>query len=234
MIIEDSELARFELKTLLRDYPQVELVGEADSVPAAISLVSKLKPDLILVDIDLPGGSIFDVLDQVELLPALIFTTAFEQHALESFRYNTIDYLLKPVHKNELARALGKIDFLGNVSKDSLQTDTDTNERVLIKDGEKCWMVKSDEIRLVEAIGNYCRVYFNDNAPMIYRTLSKMEEKLPKRNFVRANRSQLVNLDHIKSSTPLKSGVLNLYLHDGTEVSVSRRQTAKLKELLRL
>ena len=95
MIIEDSELARFELKTLSRDYPQVELVGEADSVPAAISLVSKLKPDLILVDIDLPGGSIFDVLDQIELLPALIFTTAFEQHALESFRYNTIDYLLK-------------------------------------------------------------------------------------------------------------------------------------------
>lgn len=226
VIVEDSELARFELKTLLKSYPQIVLVGEADSVPAAIELFRYIQSDLAFVDIDLPGGSIFDVLDEVESVPALVFTTAFEQHALSSFQFNTIDYLLKPIHQDTLARAVSKIE-----SKLLQPTPPIYAQRIMIKDGEKCWMVNASDIRLVEAIGNYCRVYFHDVAPMIYRSLNKMEAKLPVDKFVRVNRSQLVNLDYVQRTALLKAG-LQLTLNDGTQIEVSRRQTARMKQLL--
>lgn len=260
LIIEDSRLARLELKELLQAYPQLELVGEAADVPTALKLVAVKQPDLLLLDIDLGGATAFDLLAELVFVPKIIFTTAFAEHALQAFNYPTVDYLLKPVTEERLALALAKLPLpsLANAAQaTTTQTSTDQGpadqnpgeessasnppERLLqadsnffVKDGEDCYFLKISDVRWFEAIGNYSKVHLKSAAPMVYRTLASIEQRLAPGLFFRANRQQLVNLTAVVSIEPSVSGGLTLRLQCGTEVEVSRRQSAELRQQLSL
>ena len=260
LIIEDSRLARLELKELLQAYPQLELVGEAADVPTALKLVAAKQPDLLLLDIDLGGATAFDLLAELVFVPKIIFTTAFAEHALQAFNYPTVDYLLKPVTAERLALALAKLPLpsLANAAQaTATQTSIDQGpadqnpgeessasnppERLLqadsnffVKDGEDCYFLKISDVRWFEAIGNYSKVHLKSAAPMVYRTLASIEQRLAPGLFFRANRQQLVNLTTVVSIEPSVSGGLTLRLQCGTEVEVSRRQSAELRQQLSL
>jgi len=232
LLVEDSELARFELRHLLRVHPQIEVIGEAGDVQQALSQVQALSPDLLFLDIDLPDGTAFDLLQQLNTIPQIIFTTAFDAYALQAFAYNTIDYLLKPIDPQRLAQAVDKLRPAAPANSPSgpLQVDSP----LYLKDGDHNYLLRVKEIRLIEAIGNYSRVYFGPHAPMIYRALAAIEARLDPAQFFRCSRQHLVNLSWVEQVMPWSHGSLRLRLRGGQEVDVSRRQSARLREVLSL
>lgn len=230
VIIEDSELARFELEHQLKVHPQIRLVGQAGDVDSGVALIERASPALVFLDIDLPGGNAFTLLERLSRVPQIIFTTAFDQFALQAFGFNTVDYLLKPIEPAQLARAIDKLRAEPAVSAGARTVDSP----IFVKDGERCFLVKPREIRLIEAVGNYSRLYFGSHAPMVYRSLGAVEAQLDPVVFFRASRSQLVNLNYVEQVAPWVNGGLQLTLKGGGEIEVSRRQSQRLKELLSL
>jgi two-component system LytT family response regulator len=164
IIIDDERLARNELKKLLQDFPEVEVVGEAANANEGIDLIESLSPDLVFLDIQMPGKTGFDMLTELERLPHVIFVTAYDEYALKAFQVNALDYLMKPVEPKRLADALIKVKqrdeeeqlSYSNVNR-GLLGDKD---QVFVKDGERCWFVKLSEVRLFESVGNYAKVFF--------------------------------------------------------------------------
>ncbi len=236
LIIDDSRLARNELKRLLKEFDNVQIVGEAASADEAKEKINELKPDLIFLDIQMPGKNGFELLEELEVLPEVIFSTAYDEHALKAFEYNALDYLVKPVQKQRLAGSVSKV-YDKIKKKENEQNNTQEgiltiNDQVFVKDGERCWFVQLSEIRLFEVSGNYTTVYFDTSKPMITRTLNYLESRLDDKTFFRANRQQIINLKWIERIEPWFSGSLRIYLKGGEEIDVSRRQTLKFKELM--
>lgn len=239
IIIDDERLARAELKKLLQDFPEVEVIDEAANAEEGISKIEALHPDLIFLDIQMPGKTGFDMLSQLERTPQVIFTTAYDEFALKAFEVNALDYLLKPVEPKRLADAIQKLHT--TESKDpgtgvenfnnSILTEAD---QVFVKDGERCWFVKLSEIRLFESVGNYAKVFFGPNKPLILKSLNALEERLDEKTFFRANRKHIVNLRMIDKIEPYFNGGLLLDLKGGEKIEVSRRQTVKFKEMMSL
>ncbi|MEW6999165.1 LytR/AlgR family response regulator transcription factor [Colwelliaceae bacterium BS250] len=232
VIVEDSELARLELKNLLLAHPEITIIGEAEDVDSAVALITKKSPDLIFMDIDLPGGNAFDILSRLTIIPALIFTTAFDNFALDAFEFNTVDYLLKPIKKQRLEKALNKLS--ANEHSEQAIDLLSGESQFFIKDGDKCWLIKVNEVRYIEAIGNYSRIHFAQQSPMHYSSIQKIEQRLDPKIFFRINRQELVNLNYVKSIEPWVTGGLRLTLTCGTELDVSRRQANNLKNLMML
>ncbi|WP_158827384.1 LytR/AlgR family response regulator transcription factor [Mucilaginibacter lacusdianchii] len=233
IIVEDSRLARIELKELLRAHPEIEVIGETDLVSQALELIRILAPDLIFLDIHLPGASGFDILQQLQQLPAVIFTTAFEQYALQSYDYHATDYLLKPIVPERLARAVQKT--LLNLNTLPIKASTPSaHDRIFIKDQQKTWLVPLKDIRYFESKGNYSQVQFAGNSPLILRSLQQLEETLNPNQFMRVNRQQIVNLNHVIKVDQVYGNRLILVLSDGTQIEVSRRQVARFKEVFSL
>jgi len=236
VIIDDSRLARNELKRLLKEFDNVQVIGEAASVDEAKKKINELRPDLIFLDIQMPGKTGFDLLEELESIPEVVFSTAYDEHALKAFEYNALDYLVKPVQKQRLAGAVSKV-FDKIKKKQAAERDGDEdiltiNDQVFVKDGERCWFVQLSDIRLFEVSGNYTTVYFGDSKPMITRTLNYLESRLDDKTFFRANRQQIINLKWIERIEPWFSGSLRIYLKGGEEIDVSRRQTLKFKDLM--
>jgi len=239
IIIDDERLARTELKRLLQDYPEVEVVDEAANAEEGVSKIESQQPDLIFLDIQMPGKTGFDMLSQLEKTPQVIFTTAYDEFALKAFEVNALDYLLKPIEPKRLADAIQKLN--GNDIKEprteiagtnnSLLTE---NDQVFVKDGERCWFVKLNDIRLFESVGNYAKVFFGPNKPLILKSLNALEERLDEKTFFRANRKHIVNLRMIDKIEPYFNGGLLLELKGGEKIEVSRRQTVKFKEMMSL
>lgn len=228
LIVDDSRLARLELKNQLRQCDAVQIVGEAENVQQAFDLVLKLQPDLLLLDIDMPGGDGFSLLQQLDehsCLPHVIFVTAFDQYALKSFDYQAKDYLLKPVTSERLQLALAKVPLPVSSTKMTVQS------QVFLKDGERCYFVTLADIFAFEALGNYTRVHLADGRPMIYRSLSALEQKLPADAFFRANRSWIINLHYIEYIEPAISGGFDVRLQADLQVEISRRQATEFKQL---
>jgi two-component system LytT family response regulator len=243
LIIEDSRLARLELTELLQHWPQLQLVGEAGDVPTALQMIETTQPDLLLLDIDLAGATAFDLLAQLVFIPKIIFTTAYAEHALQAFNYPTVDYLLKPVTAERLAQALAKLSLSSNSAtaathaedgEQSAAPQLQADSNFFIKDGERCYFLKISEVRWFEAVGNYSKVQLATAAPLVYRTLASIEQRLAPGLFFRANRQQLVNLSFVVAVEPAISGGLLLRLRCGTEIEVSRRQSAELRQQLSL
>jgi two-component system, LytTR family, response regulator len=239
IIIDDERLARTELKRLLQDYPEVEVVDEAANAEEGIAKIESQQPDLIFLDIQMPGKTGFDMLSQLEKSPQVIFTTAYDEFALKAFEVNALDYLLKPIEPKRLADAVQKLNANeireprteSAGSNNSLLTD---NDQVFVKDGERCWFVKLSEIRLFESVGNYAKVFFGANKPLILKSLNALEERLDEKTFFRANRKHIVNLRMIDKIEPYFNGGLLLELKGGEKIEVSRRQTVKFKEMMSL
>lgn len=235
LVVDDSRLARNELKRLLKEFDKVNIVGEAASVDEALDKVVELKPDLIFLDIQMPGKTGFELLEELETVPEVIFSTAYDEHALKAFEYNALDYLVKPVQKERLAGAVSKVfDKIQKKKADAENQDDKLtiNDQVFVKDGERCWFVQLSDIRLFEVSGNYTTVYFQESKPMITRTLNYLESRLDDKTFFRANRQQIINLKWIERIEPWFSGSLRIYLKGGEEIDVSRRQTLKFKDIM--
>jgi two-component system, LytTR family, response regulator len=239
IIIDDERLARAELRKLLQDFPEVEVVDEAANAEEGIEKIEAQNPDLIFLDIQMPGKTGFDMLSSLEKSPNVIFTTAYDEYALKAFEVNALDYLLKPVEPKRLADAIQKLHFIEtkepvpngeNVNR-SMLTE---NDQVFVKDGERCWFVKLNDIRLFESVGNYAKVFFGSNKPLILKSLNALEERLDEKMFFRANRKHIVNLRLIEKIEPYFNGGLLLELKGGEKIEVSRRQTVKFKEMMSL
>lgn len=238
IIIDDERLARAELKKLLQEFPEVEIVDEAANADEGINKIESLQPDLIFLDIQMPGKTGFDMLAQLEKAPQVIFTTAYDEFALRAFEVNALDYLLKPVEPKRLADAIHKLQTgetrdrpTGEFVNNSILGEHD---QVFVKDGERCWFVKLSDIRLFESVGNYAKVFFGPNKPLILKSLNALEERLDEKYFFRANRKHIVNLRLIEKIEPYFNGGLLLELKGGEKIEVSRRQTVKFKEMMSL
>ena len=240
IIIDDERLARNELKKLLMDYPEIEVVAEAANVGEGIEKIETMNPELIFLDIQMPGKTGFDLLSELDKSPNVIFTTAYDEYALKAFEVNALDYLLKPVEPKRLADAIQKLhlqeerDSNNGVSENVNKSTLYEHDQVFVKDGERCWFVKLSEIRLFESVGNYAKVYFGPNKPLILKSLNALEERLDEKMFFRANRKHIINLRLIEKIEPYFNGGLLLELKGGEKIEVSRRQTVKFKEMMSL
>ena len=236
LLVDDERLARSELKRLLSDYPDVEVIGEAANASEGLEKIESLNPDLVFLDIQMPGKSGFDMLTELEKAPHVIFVTAFDEYALKAFEVNALDYLMKPVEPKRLSDALIKVrqedeaERLSYTNRGMLSE----NDQVFVKDGERCWFVKLSEVRLFESVGNYAKVFFGTNKPLILKSLNALEERLDEKTFFRANRKHIINLRMIDKIEPYFNGGLLLDLIGGEKIEVSRRQAVKFKEMMSL
>ncbi|OON67215.1 LytR/AlgR family response regulator transcription factor [Hymenobacter sp. CRA2] len=239
LLVDDSRLARQELRRLLQRHPDVAVVGEAANADEAVASIQALNPDLLLLDIHMPGRTGFELLAGLHgAAPQVIFTTAFDQYAVQAFEVNALDYLLKPVDEQRLAAALAKAraalvaDAEGAepaVPHRDLLRETD---QVFVKDGERCWFVRLQDVKLLEVADNYTRLHFHDVHPLIPRTLQQLEARLDPAVFFRVNRQQIVNLKWIEHIEPWFSSTLKIMLRGGGEVEVSRQQSMRFREAL--
>ncbi|HYQ22463.1 LytTR family DNA-binding domain-containing protein [Stenotrophomonas sp.] len=236
LIVDDARLARQELRTLLAGLPWVQCVGEADDVPAAREAIARLKPDLVLLDVQMPSGTGFDVLDGLDPAPAVVFVTAYDAYAVRAFQTNALDYLVKPVEAPRLHEALERARQHAVPAAPVVAAGGTLNaqDQVFVRDGERCWFVAVGEIRRLVVDGNYTRLWFRDQNALLARSLSALEARLPAELFFRANRNTLVNLRRIRSVTPSIGDGYDLTLDDGSEVDVSRRQARELRERMAL
>jgi two-component system LytT family response regulator len=238
LIIDDERLARTELKKLLADFPEIEVIAEAANANEGLEKISAFDPELVFLDIQMPGKTGFDMLAELDHAPNVIFTTAYDEYALKAFEVNALDYLLKPVEPRRLADAIQKMhlqdekDMQGPI--DVNRSVLNESDQVFVKDGERCWFVKLMDIRLFESVGNYAKVYFGPNKPLILKSLNALEERLDEKIFFRANRKHIVNLRLIEKVEPYFNGGLLLELKGGERIEVSRRQTVKFKEMMSL
>ena len=240
LIIDDERLARNELKRLLQEYQEIEIIGEAANADEAHKLILELSPDLIFLDIQMPAKTGFDLLAELDRLPFVIFTTAHDEFALKAFEVNALDYLLKPIDPQRLSDAVQKLmitddrELLATEDKVEGRSFLSESDQVFVKDGEKCWFVKLSDIRLFESVGNYARVFFGPNKPLILKSLNSLEERLDHRIFFRANRKHIVNLRMIEKVEPFFNGGLLLEINGGEKIEVSRRQAVRFKEMMSL
>ncbi|WP_222565619.1 LytR/AlgR family response regulator transcription factor [Novilysobacter antarcticus] len=240
LVVDDARLARRELRTLLAELPDVECVGEADDVPSAREAIARLHPDVVLLDIQLPSGSGFDVLDALDPLPSVVFVTAYDHYAVRAFEANAVDYLLKPVVAPRLSTALDKVRSQMAEQADAPEPGPDrqvllaAHDQVFLRDGERCWFVALGEIRRIVVDGNYARVCFRDQNALLARSLSGLESRMEPGLFFRANRNTLVNLRMVRTVEPSIADGYDLGLDDGSHVEVSRRQGRELRERLTL
>jgi two-component system, LytTR family, response regulator len=216
LIVDDEALARRELRRLLKEHERVDIVGEASNIEEAFARVNELNPQLLFLDIQMPGGSGFDLLSRLEEPPQVIFTTAYDQHAVRAFEVSALDYLLKPIEPERLAAALLKVS--------SQQRAADVLERVFVRDGSRCWFIPLREVRLISADGNYLKLSWGTLQPQLARPLTVLEQRLDPALFFRANRSQIINLDFIEAVEAGVGGRLHVQLRGGPEVEISRRQ----------
>lgn len=235
IIVDDSRLARNELRELLGDI-DIDVIGEAANVAEAVQRIDALQPDLVLLDIQLPDGDGFALLEQLNFLPQVIFTTAFDQFALRAFEVNALDYLQKPIEPKRLQQALQRVSEVkpDGMAKESSALRKSRDEQIFIRDGERCYFVKLAEIMLFEVDGNYTRAYFRDQKPLLPRALSYLDARLDAEIFFRASRQHIVNLDFIASVEPDVGDGLLLQLKNGKTISVSRRQARELRDRLEL
>ena len=225
LIIDDERLARAELRRLLAAHPEIEIAGEACNGEEALALIGQTSPDLLLLDVQMPGMTGFDVLERLDDVPQVIFTTAYDAYAIKAFEVNALDYLMKPIAPARLATALSKV---------RPRTGPTRLERVFVRDGDRCWIVALPDIFLLESEGNYTRVCFNGQRPLIRRSLNTLEAQLDPAVFFRANRQQILNLKWIDKVDLGVAGGLSVTLRGGRAVEMSRRQSGRLREILSL
>jgi two-component system LytT family response regulator len=237
LLVDDERLARNELRRLLEAFPRIEIVGEAANSEEALEKIDQLGPELLFLDIQMPGKNGFELLSSIEgNVPDVIFTTAYDEYALKAFEFNALDYLLKPIEPARLAEAINKVEDYQQHEikrKENVKLLT-TEDQVFVKDGEKCWFVKLGKIRLFESMGNYVRLHFDDQKPLILKSLNALDEKLDPHAFFRANRKHIINLQCIEKIEPWFSGGLQVTLKGGEKIEISRRQAIRFKEMMSL
>jgi len=232
LIVDDERLARNELLRLLEKFPEIEVVGEAANGNEAVEKIEDLSPDLVFLDIQMPGMNGFEVLEHLHVVPNVIFITAYDEYALKAFEVNALDYVLKPIEINRLEKAIGKVllETKETIKEDKLSLES----QIFIKDGEKCWFVKLEKVRMFESEGNYVRLYFEESRPMILKSLNNLEKRLSEQEFFRISRKYIINLNWVEKVEAWFNGGLRVTLKSGEKLEISRRQTSRFKELMAL
>jgi two-component system LytT family response regulator len=226
ILIDDERLAREELRRMLDAYPDFEIVAEAANADEAAQLIEKHQPDLILLDIQMPGKSGFDLLEMLPQVPEVIFVTAYDQYAVKAFEADALDYVVKPVRAERFSKVIEKVR--------SKLSRTPSQQQLFVKDGNKCYFIRLDEISLIESMENYARLYFRDITTYLKRSLNQLETELDPVMFFRINRSQIINTNFIKHIAQAENGRLDITLNDGKLLQVSERQSVKFKSNNRL
>lgn len=241
IVIDDERLARKELITLLNQLEAVEIVGEAVNAEDAKEKIKELSPDVIFLDIQMPEKTGFELLEELDAVPHVIFTTAYDEYALKAFQVNALDYLLKPIEPKRLEEAINKLIKKVETDKSSGHTTESGNQKkltledqVFVKDGDRCWFVALSNVRLFESDGNYIKVYFDNVKPMIHKSLNALDERLDEKSFFRASRKHIINLGWVEGIEPWFNGGLVVTLKGGDRIEVSRRQAARFKEMMSL
>lgn len=227
ILIDDERLAREELRRMLNAYPDFEIVAEAANADGAAQLIVKHQPDLLLLDIQIPGKSGFDLLEMLQTVPEVIFVTAYDQYAVKAFEADALDYVVKPVRAERFSKVIEKV-------RGKLSRTSSLQQQIFVKDGNKCYFIRLDEIRLIESMENYARLYFGDTVTYLKRSLTQLETELDPAMFFRINRSQIINTGFIKHIEQTEGGRLNITLRDGKSLQVSERQSVKFKSNNRL
>ena len=239
LLVDDERLARAELKRLLQAHPEIAVVGEAADATEAEEAIRTLAPELIFLDVQMPGRTGFELLEELRDPPLVIFTTAYNQFALKAFEFGAFDYLVKPIHPARLARALERLQkreaHPSGDSATSAEGALGENDQVFLKDNDRCWLVRVGDIRLLESEGNYARVYFAENRPLIPRSLQLLEKRLDPQHFLRISRQHIINLRAVRKLEPAVDGGLLLWLGErDPQVKVGRRRAHELRERLSL
>ncbi|WP_412985024.1 LytR/AlgR family response regulator transcription factor [Pontimicrobium sp. IMCC45349] len=229
IIVDDERLAREEVKRALKPHKEFHVVGEASNVDEAIQIIESEQPDIIFLDIHMPEKSGFDLLEELGTVPEVVFTTAYDQYAVKAFELNALDYLVKPLREERFAKTIEKVKQ--ELIKKSIATPEvlPMHRKIFIKDGENCHFIPLSEVRFIESLENYARLYFGDQKAMIKRSLNLLEEKLDPTVFFRANRSQIINIQYIQEILPHFNNRLQIKLTSGETIDVSSRQSVKFK-----
>lgn len=238
IVIDDERLARKELINLLSTFEQIEVVAECCNAEEAKQAIAEHHPELIFLDIQMPEKTGFELLEELDSTPEVIFVTAYDEHALRAFEVNALDYLLKPVQPERLKEAILK---LAAEEKKSASENKKLGEQrlagddqIFIKDGEKCWFVHLKEIKMFESEGNYVRIYFRTFKPLVLKSLNNLEMRLDSKTFFRANRKYIINLKYVKHIENWFNGGLQVELETGEKIEISRRQATRFKEMMSL
>ena len=241
IIIDDEKFCIEVMEELISTHcPGIAIAASCQSGEEGIAAIGRHQPDLIFLDIEMPRMNGFDLLKK--LLPFhfdVIFTTAYDNYAIRAFKYSALDYLLKPIEPKRLTDAIQKVQYEMSKKREGVNGMINRGplteiDQVFVKDGERCWFVKLGEVRLFESVGNYAKVFFGNNKPLILKSLNALEERLDEKVFFRANRKHIVNLRMIEKIEPYFNGGLLLELKGGDKIEVSRRQTVKFKEMMSL
>lgn len=231
ILIDDEHLALAELQMMLDKHPQLQVVATAANATEAMEKIKLHQPDLIFLDINMPGQSGFDLLQELEDAPQVIFVTAYDQFAIKAFEVNALDYLLKPVNAERLEEAISKaLKQIQLLKKEEQKLRID--KRIFIKDGEHCYFVPLAEVFLIESVGNYARVFYGDKKPLLHKSLNYLEEKLPETHFFRTDRQHIINIQFIKKINPLFNSALQVEMQNGAKIDISQRQSVRFKELM--
>ncbi|MGB0431365.1 MAG: LytR/AlgR family response regulator transcription factor [Bacteroidia bacterium] len=235
IIVDDERLAREELKSLLADFKDIKIIDEASNADDALEKIENQKPDLVFLDIQMPGKTGFDLLEDLIDVPYVIFATAYDEYALKAFEVNALDYLVKPIEKERLKgaveKAIDSIRLKRETDLDDQSSKLSLNDQVFVKDGDSCWFVTLEKIKMFESVGNYVRVHFDENRPLIHKSLNGLSDRLDDNYFFRANRQQIINLNWIDEIQQWFSGGLLVTLKGGEKIELSRRQAAKFRDM---
>jgi two-component system, LytTR family, response regulator len=226
VIVDDERLARADLRRLLEAAGGVEVVGEARSCAEAVAMIDALAPALVFLDIQMPDGDGFTVLDRLAAAPFVVFTTAFDQYAVRAFEVSALDYLLKPIAPDRLAAAIARAAAYQRAAPTAPagERPLGRGQRIFVRDGDRCWFVPVEQIALIEAEGNYARLSFGAERALVARSLGAVADRLDPELFFRANRQQIINLDFVASLAPWPNDGYLVRLTDGRQIEMSRRQ----------
>ena len=246
LIVDDEPLARERLAGLLQPLADIELVGQCADGEEAVIAIHDLTPDLVFLDVQMPGMSGFDVIDAIgtDRMPLVIFVTAYDQHALRAFQVRALDYLLKPFDRERFTDALQRArkqlerDETGDIGRrllalvKDLRRDQPRSDRLVVKSGGRLFFLRTDEIDWVEAAGNYVRLHVGSASHLLRETMAAMEARLDPEKFFRIHRSRIVNIDRIQELQPWLNGEYAVMLRTGARLTLSRGYREKLQERL--
>jgi len=230
IIVDDEELAREDLKALLKDFTEVEIIGEAETVEETKILIEELNPDLIFLDIQMPGKSGFDLLEELQIDSKVIFVTAYDEYAIRAFEVNARDYLLKPVNRERLAQAIERLKTDQEI-EDTVQIKLDLIDNIFLMVNNHHQFVKIGSIIKITSAGNYTEIYTSLKLKgLVLKSLKDWEVRLPHNYFVRIHRNAIINLEYVDHVEEWFNYSYKVFLKEIDEPLVmSRRYAAKLK-----
>jgi two-component system LytT family response regulator len=231
IIVDDERLARKDMNSLLAEFTNIEVVGEADSVPAAAKLIKEKEPDIVFLDIQMPGESGFDLLEKTDVRAKVIFVTAFDEHAIRAFEVDAVDYLLKPVSPERLRKAIEKVEK-EDVQRVGLKRPLTFDDTMFLTINTSLKFIKVSSILCVEAAGDYSQMITCEGKKgIVQKSMTEWEERLPENHFCRIHRSTIINLEHVIRIEEWFHSAYHVYLKGlETPLVMSRRYAARLKE----